>query len=90
MCRLTDKTSSDQDITSGNSLYQTTTDSLTAIWTYNDTGHIERGWYAVGTYPFAENIAPMVEIEISSMGFSTLPLAKVTPVDTGTSSFDVN
>jgi hypothetical protein len=32
----------------------------------------------------------MVEIEISSMGFSTLPLAKVTPVDTGTSSFDVN
>ncbi|XP_076085507.1 uncharacterized protein LOC143056307 [Mytilus galloprovincialis] len=82
--RLTDKTASDQDITSGNSLYQTTTDSLTAQWTYNDTeSRIERGWYSVGTYPFAEDIAPMVEVEISSMDFSTLPLAYVTAVDTG-------
>ncbi|CAG2251013.1 unnamed protein product [Mytilus edulis] len=55
---LIDKIPSDQDITSGNSLYQTTTDSLTAQWTYNDTeSGIERGWYSVGTYPFAEDIA---------------------------------
>ncbi|XP_052081925.1 uncharacterized protein LOC127719726 isoform X2 [Mytilus californianus] len=82
--RLTDKIPSDQDITSGNSLYQTTTDSLTAQWTYNDTeSGIERGWYSVGTYPFAEDIASMVEVEISSMDFSTLPLAFITAVDTG-------
>ncbi|CAG2246701.1 unnamed protein product [Mytilus edulis] len=82
--KLTDKIPSDQDITSGNSLYQTTTDSLTAQWTYNDTeSGIERGWYSVGTYPFAEDIASMVEVEISSMDFSTLPLAYVTAVDTG-------
>ena len=86
--RLTDKTSSDQKITSGHSLYQTTTDSLTAQWTYNDTeSDIERGWYAVGTYPFAEDIAPITEVEISSMDFSTLPLATVTAIDTGKTLF---
>ncbi|VDH98959.1 Hypothetical predicted protein [Mytilus galloprovincialis] len=82
--RLTDKTSLDQDITSGHSLYETTTDSLTAQWTYNDTeSGIVLGWYSVGTYPFAQDIASMVEVEISSMDFSTLPLAYVTAVDTG-------
>ncbi|XP_076085326.1 uncharacterized protein LOC143056125 [Mytilus galloprovincialis] len=82
--RLTNKIPAYQDITSGNSLYQTTTDSLTAQWTYNDTeSGIVRGWYSVGTYPFAEDIASMVEVEISSMDFSSLPLAYVTAIDTG-------
>ena len=82
--RLTGLTSSDHNIDAGGSVYQKSADSLSAMWHYNDTeSGIERAWYSVGTYPYAEDVSPLREVEVSSILSSELPLATVTPDLTG-------
>lgn len=54
------------------------------MWHYNDTeSGIERAWYSVGTYPYAEDVSPRKEVDVSSVLLSDLPLALVTPDLTG-------
>jgi hypothetical protein len=48
-------------------MYQKSADSMFASWHYNDTeSNIQRAWYSVGTYPFAEDVSPMEEVDVSS------------------------
>ena len=82
--RLTGLTSSKHNIQSGSSVYQTSADSLSAMWHYNDTeSSIERAWYSVGTYPYSEDVSPRKEVNVSSVLLSELPLAVVMPDLTG-------
>ena len=77
-------TSSKHNIQSGSSVYQTSADSLSAMWHYNDTeSSIERAWYSVGTYPYSEDVSPRKEVDVSSVLLSELPLAVVMPDLTG-------
>ena len=83
-CRLTDKSSSDVDIGAGSTMYQKSADSMFASWHYNDTeSNIQRAWYSLGTYPFAEDVSPLEEVDVSSGLQSLMPLATVTPDVTG-------
>ncbi|CAG2193139.1 unnamed protein product [Mytilus edulis] len=82
--RLTDKSSTDTNIGAGSTLYEKSADTLFASWHYNDTeSSIRRAWYSVGTYPFAEDVSPITEVEVSSGLHSVLPLASVIPDTTG-------
>ena len=48
-------------------MYQKSADSMFASWQYNDTeSNIQRAWYSVGTYPFAEDVSLMEEVDVSS------------------------
>ncbi|VDI27589.1 Hypothetical predicted protein, partial [Mytilus galloprovincialis] len=82
--RLTDQSSTDTNIGAGSTLYEKSADTLFASWHYNDTeSSIRRAWYSVGTYPFAEDVSPITEVEVSSGLHSVLPLASVIPDTTG-------
>lgn len=61
-------------------MYQKSADALSAIWHYNDTeSQIERAWFTVGTYPYADDIFPKTVVNISSTLKSDIPLATVLP-----------
>ncbi|CAG2247498.1 unnamed protein product [Mytilus edulis] len=61
-----------------------TTDSLSAIWHYNDTdSEVIRAWYSVGTYPYAEDISLRTEVNISSTQSGHLEVGSITPDITG-------
>ncbi|VDI73733.1 Hypothetical predicted protein, partial [Mytilus galloprovincialis] len=65
--RLSDKNAASGEIGSSSSMYKSSTDSLSAMWHYNDTdSEVTRAWYSVGTYPYAEDISPRTEVNISS------------------------
>ncbi|XP_071152144.1 uncharacterized protein, partial [Mytilus edulis] len=78
--RLADKNAVDGDIGPSSSMYKSTADSLSAIWHYNDTGsEVIRAWYSVGTYPYAEDISPRTEVNISSTQSSNFEVGSVKP-----------
>ncbi|XP_063408918.1 uncharacterized protein LOC134692399 [Mytilus trossulus] len=82
--RLSDKSSVDDDIGPSSSMYKSTADSLSAVWHYNDTdSQVIRAWYSVGTYPYAEDISPKTEVNISSTQSSYLNIGSVKPDITG-------
>ena len=81
---MTGLSSSEHNIQAGSSVYQKSADSLSATWHYNDTeSGIERAWFSVGTYPYAEDVSPRRQVEVSSVLLSDLPLASVKPDLTG-------
>ena len=76
--RLTDKDAS--ELESGTSLYKKSADSLSALWHYgDDESGILRAWFCVGTYPYAEDVAPLTEVNISPSLQSSLPLSTIIP-----------
>ncbi|KAL3873866.1 hypothetical protein ACJMK2_036950, partial [Sinanodonta woodiana] len=68
-------------------IYQQSTDTLTAAWHFNDTeildpkvlDNIEATWYEVGTYPLGEDIWNMTESPLSPLYEASLPLGQVVP-----------
>lgn len=65
-------------------VYESTEDSLSAMWHYNETeSEIVRGWYAVGTYPYADDIAALKEVPITTSLSSFLANNEVRPDTTG-------
>ncbi|XP_052081235.1 uncharacterized protein LOC127719259 [Mytilus californianus] len=82
--RLSDESADNGGIGSSLSMYKSSTDSLSAMWHYNDTDSgITRAWYSVGTYPYAEDISPRSEVNISSTQSSHMEVGTVTPDITG-------
>ncbi|VDI67222.1 Hypothetical predicted protein [Mytilus galloprovincialis] len=82
--RLSDNNAIDGDIGPSSSMYKSTADSLSALWHYNDTdSEVTRAWYSVGTYPYAEDISPRTEVNISSTQSSHLEVGSITPDVTG-------
>ncbi|XP_076086943.1 uncharacterized protein LOC143057517 [Mytilus galloprovincialis] len=78
--RLADKNAVDGDIGPSSSMYKSTADSLSALWHYNDTdSEVIRAWYSVGTYPYAEDISPRTEVNISSTQSSNFEVGSVKP-----------
>ncbi|CAG2236309.1 unnamed protein product [Mytilus edulis] len=78
--RLSDNNAIDGDIGPSSSMYKSTADSLSALWHFNDTdSEVTRAWYSVGTYPYAEDISPRTEVNISSTQSSYLEVASVKP-----------
>jgi len=70
-------------------LYQKSVDSLSALWHYSDLeSGIQRAWYSVGTYPYAEDVSPLTEVNVSSSLQSSLPLTTVIPDTTGNLIYD--
>ena len=65
-------------------VYESTEDALSAMWHYNETeSKVVRGWFAVGTYPYADDIAALKEIPITTTLSSFLANNEVTPDTTG-------
>ena len=82
-CSLSGHTTADTTITEGGTLYQTTS-TIYGQWHYNDTEtDIEKAWLSLGTYPQGEDVTPRSEVNISTLGESSLPLGSVTPQDNG-------
>lgn len=70
-------------------MYQKSIDSLSALWHYIDLeSGIQRAWYSVGTYPYAEDVSPLTEVNVSSSLQSSLPLTTVIPDTTGNLIYD--
>lgn len=82
--RLTKHSSAESDVGAGSMVYESTEDSLSAMWHYNETeSEIVRGWYAVGTYPYADDIAALKEVPITTSLSSFLANNEVRPDTTG-------
>lgn len=68
------------DISDDSLVYESTDDALSAMWHYNDTeSEVVRAWYAVGTYPFSDNLSDRKEVEISTTLSSYLGNNEVEP-----------
>ncbi|KAK3612537.1 hypothetical protein CHS0354_024514 [Potamilus streckersoni] len=78
---------SDQVLT----LYQRSTDSLTARWHYNDTellendilDNIDDAWFSVGTYPFGDDIWNVTDMAVSTNLDASLPIGLIHPESSG-------
>lgn len=81
---MTKHSSAESDVGAGSMVYESTEDSLSAMWHYNETeSEIVRGWYAVGTYPYADDIAALKEVPITTSLSSFLANNEVRPDTTG-------
>ncbi|XP_062596534.1 uncharacterized protein LOC134257978, partial [Saccostrea cucullata] len=65
--RLSGKSAQEMDISDDSLVYESTDDALSAMWHYNDSeSEVVRAWYAVGTYPFSDDLSERKEVEIST------------------------
>lgn len=54
------------DLSEESLVYESTDDALSAMWHYNDSeSEVVRAWYAVGTYPFSDDMSERKELDIS-------------------------
>ncbi|KAL5014713.1 hypothetical protein ScPMuIL_008983 [Solemya velum] len=65
-------------------LYQSSTDTLSALWHYNDSeALVQNAWYSVGTVPFGQEVWPRQEVGISSNLRSSVDVGQIQPDTTG-------
>lgn len=65
-------------------VYEISEKYVSAEWHYNDTeSDIVKAWCAVGTYPYAEDISPKKELNISSMNSNGVNVASVPAMKSG-------
>lgn len=68
------------DLSEESLVYESTDDALSAIWHYNDLeSEVVRAWYAVGTYPFSDDLSERKELDISITLSSYLSNNEVEP-----------
>lgn len=78
--RLSGKSAQEMDISDDSLVYESTEDALSAMWHYNDSeSAVIRAWYAVGTFPFSDNISERKEVDISTTLSSYLGNNEVEP-----------
>ena len=68
------------DLSEESLVYESTDDALSAMWHYNDSeSEVVRAWYAVGTYPFSDDLSERKELDISITLSSYLSNNEVEP-----------
>lgn len=68
------------DLSEESLVYESTDDALSAMWHYNDSeSEVVRAWYAVGTYPFSDDLSERKEFDISITLSSYLSNNEVEP-----------
>lgn len=68
------------DLSEESLVYESTDDALSAMWHYNDSeSEVVRAWYAVGTYPFSDDMSERKELDISITLSSYLSNNEVEP-----------
>ncbi|KAL5015119.1 hypothetical protein ScPMuIL_009389 [Solemya velum] len=66
-------------------LYQSSTDTLSALWHYNDSeASVQNAWYSVGTVPFGQEVWTRQEVGISPNLISSVDVGQILPDTTGT------
>lgn len=72
------------DGSANDTVYEISSKYVSAEWHYNDTeSDIVKAWCAVGTYPYAEDISPKKELNISSMNSNGVNVASVPAMKSG-------
>ena len=67
-------------------VYEKSEKYVSSEWHYNDTeSDVVRAWCAIGTYPYAEDISPKRELNISSINSNGVNVASVAAMENGLS-----
>ena len=63
---MSGKSTKETHLSEDSLVYESTDDALSAMWHYNDSeSKVVRAWYAVGTYPFFDDVSEKQEVDIS-------------------------
>ena len=67
-------------------VYEKSEKYVSSEWHYNDTeSDVVKAWCAIGTYPYAEDISPKRELNISSINSNGVNVASVAAMENGLS-----
>lgn len=78
--RLSGISTKEMDLSEESLVYESTDDALSAMLHYNDSeSEVVRAWYAVGTYPFSDDLSEKKELDISITLSSYLSNNEVEP-----------
>ncbi|KAK3609657.1 hypothetical protein CHS0354_035942 [Potamilus streckersoni] len=91
LLRFADIDNTEANLTTGFGLYQFSVDSLSGTWSYydkdlldaNTLDNIAETWYAVGTYPLADDVWNVTSAIMSSKYESTIPIGQIEPDPSG-------
>lgn len=85
---MSGKSTKETHLSEDSLVYESTDDALSAMWHYNDSqSEVVRAWYAVGTFPFSDDISEKKEVDISITLSSYLSNNEVEPDVLGTNAF---